>query len=170
MLVTCFKIFVSRIIDVSLGTLRTMFIVKGNKLYSASIAFFEVLVWFYAARAALVSVNNSLIVAVFYSLGYACGTYFGTFLNEVLIDGVYNIEVISSKITAKDILKIKKAHYGLSVVKTIDDKLIIYITISKKRYSDCIKLIKELDSKSFIVVNDAKVAFNGYFHKKLLDK
>ncbi|MCH5167038.1 MAG: DUF2179 domain-containing protein [Erysipelotrichales bacterium] len=166
MVLACIKIFVSRIIDVSLGTLRTMFVVKGNKIVSSLIAFVEVFVWFYAARVALVSYDNSIMIAIFYSLGYATGTYLGTLLNEMLVDGIYNIEVISSKIKVSDILKIKKANYGLSVVKTIDNKLIIYLSISKKRYKDCIKLIKSIDKDSFIVVNDAKVAFNGYFRKR----
>ena len=166
MVLACIKIFVSRIIDVSLGTLRTMFVVKGNKIVSSSIAFIEVFVWFYAARVALVNYDNSITIAIFYSLGYATGTYLGTLLNEMLVDGIYNIEVISSKIKVSDILKIKKANYGLSVVKTIDNKLIIYLSINKKRYKDCIKLIKSIDKDSFIVVNDAKVAFNGYFRRK----
>ena len=167
MVLACIKIFISRIIDVSLGTLRTMFVVKGNKIVSSLIAFVEVFIWFYAARAALVNFDNSIIVAISYSLGYATGTYLGTLLNEILIDGFYNIEVISSKITVADILKIKKQNYGLSVVKTIDNKLIVYLSISKKRYKECIKLIKSIDKDSFIVVNDAKVAFNGYFKKRL---
>lgn len=94
MVLVCFKIFVSRIIDVSLGTLRTMFVVKGNKIVSSSIAFIEVFVWFYAARAALVSYDSSILIAIFYSLGYATGTYLGTLLNELFVDGIYNVQVI----------------------------------------------------------------------------
>lgn len=167
MILACFKIFISRIIDVSLGTLRTMFVVKGNKIISSLIAFVEVFIWFYAARAALVSYDNNLLIAIFYSLGYATGTYLGTLLNEVLIDGIYNIQVISSVITTKDILAIREHNFGVSVLKTIDNKKILYLSISKKRYHECIKLIRKYDKNSFIVVYDAKVAFNGYFRRKL---
>lgn len=165
MLLTCLKIFISRILDVTLGVLRTMFVVKGNKILAPIIAFFEVLIWFYAAREALVNLNDSLIVACVYALGYATGTYLGTFINEILISGYYNIRVISSKINTKDILKIKNNNYGLTVTKSIDNKNIITICINKKRYHDCIKLIKSLDKDAFIVVNDAKVLFNGYFKR-----
>ena len=170
MVLVCFKIFVSRIIYVSLGTLRTMFVVKGNKIVSSSIAFIEVFVWFYAARAALVSYDSSILIAIFYSLGYATGTYLGTLLNELFVDGIYNVQVISSKISASDVLKIRSANFGVSVLKTIDNKSILYLSISKKRYRECINLVKSLDKNSFIVVNDAKVAFNGYFKKKFVDK
>lgn len=167
MVLACFKIFISRIVDVTLGTLRTMFVVKGNKILSSLIAFVEVFIWFYAARVALVNTDFSIFIAIFYSLGYATGTYLGTLLNELLIDGIYNIQVISSTIDSKDILKIRGNNFGVSVLKTIDNKKILYLSISKKRYRECIKLIRVLDKDSFIVVNDAKVAFNGYFKKKL---
>lgn len=167
MVLACFNIFISRIIDVTLGTLRTMFVVKGNKVVSSVIAFVEVFIWFYAARVALVDYDNSFLIAIFYSLGYATGTYLGTLLNEILIDGIYNIQVISSSIDMKDILTIRSSNFGVSVLKTIDNKKILYLSISKKRYRECIKLIRALDKDSFIVVNDAKVAFNGYFRKKL---
>lgn len=167
MILACFNIFISRIIDVTLGTLRTMFVVKGNKILSSILAFIEVLIWFYAARAALVNYDNSFLIAIFYSLGYATGTYLGTLLNEILIDGVYNVQVISSKISSNDILKVRSNNFGVSVLKTIDNKKILYLSINKKRYKECIKLIRSLDSNSFIAVNDAKVAFNGYFRKKL---
>lgn len=165
MLLLCLKIFISRIIDVSLGTLRTMFIVKGNKIVSASIAFIEIMIWFYAAREALVSTESSILIAISYALGYATGTFIGTYFNELFISGIYNIEVISNKINKNDILKIKKNNFGVSVLKTIDNKNILFLSINKKRYKECIKLIKTIDKDSFIVVNDAKVAFNGYIKR-----
>lgn len=166
MLFTCIKIFISRILDVSLGVLRTMYVVKGNKLISSSIAFVEILIWFYAAREALVNYDNSIIVALFYSLGYATGTYLGTYMNEMLISGFYNVQVITSNISLKDILKIKEQNYGLTVFKSIDNKYIINLSINKKRYKECVSLIKSLDKNAFIVVNDAKVLFNGYIQSK----
>ena len=105
---------------------------------------------------------------LFYSLGYATGTYLGTLINEILIDGIYNIQVISTKITTNDILKIRSANFGVSVLKTVDNKNILYLSISKKRYKECINIIKSIDKNSFIVVNDAKVAFNGYFKKRII--
>lgn len=166
MVFTCLKIFISRILDVSLGVLRTMYVVKGNKLLSSAIAFIEILIWYYAAREALVNYDNSLVVALFYSLGYATGTYLGTYLNEMLISGYYNIQVITSNMSLKDILKIKEHNYGLTVSKSIDDKYILNLSINKKRYRECVSLIESIDKSSFIVVNDAKVLFNGYVKNK----
>lgn len=166
MMFTCLKIFISRILDVSLGVLRTMYVVKGNKILSSLIAFVEIMIWFYAAREALVNFDNSLVVALFYSLGYATGTYLGTYMNEMLISGYYNIQVITSNMSLKDILKIKEHNYGVTVSKSIDDKYILNLSINKKRYKECVGLIKKIDHNAFIVVNDARVLFNGYVQNK----
>ena len=50
LLLLCFKIFFVRIIDVSLGTFRTMETVKGKTKEATIIGFFELLVWFLTAR------------------------------------------------------------------------------------------------------------------------
>lgn len=166
MLLTCLKIFISRILDVSLGVLRTMYVVKGNKILSSLIAFVEILIWFYAAREALVNYDNSIVVALFYSLGYATGTYLGTYMNEMLISGYYNIQVITSNMSIKDILKIRENNYGVTVSKSVDNKYILNLSINKKRYRECVELINSIDREAFIVVNDARVLFNGYVQNK----
>ena len=39
----------------------------------------------------------------------------------------------------------------------------LYIQVDSKKYHSLIKLIKKLDSNAFIVVNETKVVYNGYF-------
>ena len=75
MLYICIKIFLARIVDVSLGTIRTVLVVKGKNITPAIVAFFEVLIWFYAAREALNTNIDSIFIPIFYAGGYAAGTY-----------------------------------------------------------------------------------------------
>ena len=162
----CLKIFCARIMDVSLGTVRTLFIVKGNKITAGLIAFVEVFIWFFAAREALTSEVNSILIVASYSGGYAMGTFIGTFINEQFISGIYSIQVITDKISLNDIDKIKEQNFGVSIIPTADDKNLLFIEIDKKKYRECIKLLKSLDPYCFIVVNDSKVAHNGYIKRK----
>lgn len=166
MLMLCLKIFFARILDVSIGTVRTYFIVKGKKAIAAILAFIEIFIWFYAAREALNTEINSLFIVVSYAGGYAFGTYLGTIINEMFISGFVSIQVITSTIKKKEIDEIKKNDFGISIVKTIDNKNMLFIETSKKRVNACLKLIRKLDKKSFIIINDSKVAYNGYIRKK----
>ena len=77
MLILCIKIFFARIFDVTLGTVRTMFTVKGKRLIASLIGFIEVLIWFLVVREALNTESKSIFVAISYALGFATGTYIG---------------------------------------------------------------------------------------------
>ena len=65
MILTCLKIFLARIVDVSLGTIRTVLVVKGKSITPAVVAFFEVLIWFIVAREALNTELNSILIQYF---------------------------------------------------------------------------------------------------------
>ena len=73
----CIKIFFVRIVDVTLGTLRTIITVKDKIFLASVIGFFEVLVWFLIAKEALDTASSSVLVGILYALVLACGTYNG---------------------------------------------------------------------------------------------
>lgn len=161
----CLKIFLARIIDVSLGTVRTIFVVKNEKALATIFAFAEVMVWFFAAREALNTDGPIWLIALSYSLGYASGTYIGTLIDDLFIKGVVNIEVISNNITNKEIGKIKDKDFGVTVLKSVDNKKFLFIIVDKKRMHECLKMLKMLDNEAFIIVNNSHSTYNGYIKK-----
>ena len=60
--ILCVKIFFVRILDVSLGTVRMIITVKGNKLVASLIGFFEILVWFLIVKEALNTTETSILL------------------------------------------------------------------------------------------------------------
>ena len=87
MLILCLEIFLVRIIDVSLGTIRTIFSVKGKSLVASLIGFIEVTIWFLIVREALNTDSNSIWVTLSYAGGFATGTYIGGMLSKKFING-----------------------------------------------------------------------------------
>lgn len=166
LLILCIKIFFVRIIDVSLGTLRTMFMVKGKKFIAAIIGLVEVLIWFLIVREALTFETSSIFVAISYSSGFATGTLIGGFMAQKLIAGNITLQVFTS---SNELIKaIREAGYGLTALnyKGIDEakeKNLIYITVDKKQEKEVRKIINRLDSNAFIVVNETTYVQNGYF-------
>ena len=51
-------IFVARIMDVSIGTLRIIFVSRGNKLVAPILGFFEVLIWIFAISYIIQHLDN----------------------------------------------------------------------------------------------------------------
>lgn len=166
MLLTCFEIFFARILDVSISTTRTMLMVRKKSIFTPILAFCEVFVWFYAARKALTTEINSILIPIFYSLGYATGTFIGGCLSRKFIQNVNSVEVTTSRNNKKLIVHLRKEGYAVSVISlknNLDEpKDLLIIEVKGKKTEELIRRIKELDENAFIVVKDTKVIHNGY--------
>ena len=158
----CLEIFIARILDVSIGVIRTVELVKDNTYRAVVLAFFEVLIWFLIAKEAVTTNELNILVAVFYSLGYATGTLLGSYLSKILIRGSVGVQVISSIINNKNIEKIKKEGFGVSSLRLDNNKRMLIIEVNKKKLKRLIKIIQTIDSKSFITVSDTKFVSNGF--------
>ena len=163
LLLLCMKIFFARIMDVSLGVVRTMELVKNNTFKAVVIAFFEVLIWFLIAREALSTSEFNILIAIFYALGYSCGTLIGSYFSKFFIKGISSVLIISSNIRNKDINYIKKRGYGISSLTLDNNKKMLFIQIENRSLNDLLKVIRCIDDGSFISVLDTKNKINGYF-------
>lgn len=167
MIIMCIKIFLARIVDVSLGTIRTVLIVKGNRLTSAIIAFFEVLIWFLVAREALNTDLNSWLIPTFYSAGYATGTYIGSFISTRFVEGLVGVQVISKATKANKMIKeIRDSGFGVSIVdleNTQDNekKKMLFIQLNKSQIKKLTHIIRKNDEDAFVVINDTRYVQNG---------
>lgn len=162
MLILCIKIFLARILDVSLGTIKTVYIVKEKRLIATIISFFEVLIWFEIARESLNTIFSSILIPISYSLGYATGTYIGTFLSTKFIKGHLTLNIISNKINTKEINILKSYGYGLSEINTNDNKKLLIIEINKSKLQELKNIILNIDPKAFIIINETKIVHNGF--------
>lgn len=166
--ILCLKVFFVRIIDVSMGTCRTIVTVKGKKLLASLIGFFEVFIWFVVVKEALNTDSTSIFIALSYAGGYATGTYIGSYLSEKLIKGNFGVQVITSKKDDELIAFLKKSGFGVSVIdvrseKEHNEKYMLFIEIDKVKFNDLKKIIKKYDPNAFVVVNETKEVYNGYF-------
>lgn len=163
----CLKIFGARIIDVSMGTIRTVFIVKGKTLISTMIAFFEVLIWFWVAKEALYTEAKSIFIPIAYSAGYAAGNFIGLIISKKFINQYVCVQIITTKESEPLIDAIKKEGYGASVLELKKDKNgqtkdMIYVQTKSNDLEDLKKVVNNFDEKAFVIINETKHVNNGY--------
>ena len=60
----CLIVFVARIVDTSLSTMATVFVVKDKTVYAVLASFIQVFVWFLVVREALNSASNAFLIAL----------------------------------------------------------------------------------------------------------
>ena len=155
-ILVCLKIFLARILDVSISTIRLKILNKDKYLVNFVLAFLEVLIWFFIAREALVTEYEGFLVPLFYSLGYACGTLLGSYLsNKVQI-------IINKNESLFDELKKRKFAYSYIDVKSSygNRKVMILVEIKNRSLKELESIIKKYDS--FVIISDTKKVINGY--------
>lgn len=170
LLYLCIKIFCGRLIDVTLSTLQTMFLVKGKKSLATIFGFIDVFIWFLVVREALNTDIQSIWIAIAYAGGYAAGTYVGSTLSKHVIKGTVSVQVITKNKNNKVTDAIKDSTFTASVVESKgihseDTNYMIYAQVDNKKLKDFKELITKNDKNAFIIVNESKEIMNGYFGK-----
>lgn len=163
---TCCYIFFGRILDVTCGTLRIIFVGKGKSSYAFLLGFLEVFIWFMIAKDVL-SGNSSWWSVFPYSLGYATGTYIGSLISERFVSGTLGVQIITSNTNKVMIEQLRKNGYALSAIEVegmehTNNKYMLFLEINKKNFNHLKKIVKEVDESAFIVVNETKFVHNGY--------
>jgi len=163
-------IFFAKIVEVSLMTVRTVLITRGEKLYGSFIGFFEVMIWLYVISTVLNGIQQDPIRMIVYSLGFCCGNYIGCMLEERLALGVLTITLISSKedgIKLADILRDK--HIGVTMMDAEglhEVKKMLIIHAKRKRKSEIIKMIENSGLEAVVSISDTKTVYGGYGIRK----
>ena len=161
--ILCIEIFFARILDVSLGTIKTIYVVKEKRLIASIISFIETLIWFIVVKEALVNKVDSIFIPLSYALGFSVGTYIGMYISSKLIHSNLTVNVISSKIKKKDIECLKENGFGVTSISLKKGKTYLIIEIDKRKLDKLNKCLRDLDKEAFVIVNESKQIHNGYF-------
>lgn len=160
-------IFFARIIDVSLGTVRMILTIRGDKLIASIVGFFEITVYIFALNLVLKQLNDP-IKFLAYGLGFASGIYIGSLVEEKMALGFRGLQVILSLDNAHVPEVLREEGYA---VTTWDGqgmeghKLIMNIIVRRNRAGKCEHRIMELDPNAFIVFLEPKSFSGGYLKK-----
>jgi len=158
-------IFFARIMDVSIGTLRLIFVSKGYKFYAPMLGFFEVIVWLLAIGQIMQHLDNFLCY-IAYGLGFATGNYLGIYLDEKMSLGTVLIRVVSKLDTADLIAELRENNFGASLVdiEGMSGKMkMIFTIVKRKDLQEVLGIIQDHNPQAFITIEDVKTAKEGYF-------
>lgn len=158
-------IFCARIIDVSLGTVRVIFTVKGFKHISALIGFFEVMVWLLAVTQIMRNLTNWANY-VAYAGGFAAGTFAGIVIEERLAMGSLLVRVITKKNPKKLRSYLRKEGYDATILHAVGGKgasNVVITVVKRKDLKETIGLIRKFSPNAFYSVEDLRAVSRGNF-------
>ena len=151
-------IFLARICDVSLGTLRILFVSRGMKVKAALLGFLEVLIWVMVIAQLMQHLNNWANY-VAYAGGFAAGTFLGMTLENKLKVGTVMIRVVTNGNASELIKRLKEAKVMLTFMDAqggMGAVKIIFTIIKRKRWNEVVNIIEAFDSEAFYSIEDVK--------------
>ncbi len=147
-------IFVFKIIEDALGTLRIIVVSNGKKKLGALLHFANAIVWVAVTGTVISNINKDPLKVVFFALGSLVGSYFGSFLEEKIALGTNIVMTETSNVNAEKI-KINLRKYKITDIKQNNNTLIM-ITCPRKKTNSIIELIKSYDDKCTITTEKVK--------------
>jgi len=153
-----FLIFFARVCDVSLGTIRIIFVSKGIKYLAPLIGFFEILIWLLAISQIMQNLTNAYYY-IFYAGGFAVGNLVGIIIEEKLSIGTVAVRIITRQDASELVKSLKKYDYGITVVDAEGSKgkvKIIFTVINRQNIQKVINLVKKYNPKAFYSIEDIR--------------
>ena len=158
-------IFLARLLDVTLGTMRIVFVSRGMKYMAPLVGFFEVLVWLLAIRQILQNLNN-VFCFLAYAGGFALGNFIGIHIEKKMAMGRLLIRIITRK-EALDLIPYLRAQgYGVTCLEAegATGKVnVIYMIIRRQDQERISNIIKRFNPKAFFTIEDVKIVSEGVF-------
>ncbi len=160
-----FLIFFSRIFDVTIGTMRIIFLAKGKKKIVPLLGFLEVLLWLIVITKVMQNLEN-IFCYIAYAGGFAAGNYVGMFIEEKLALGLNLVQIVAVKDTYKLRAALEEKGFGYTIVYAKGkegDVTIIYTVVKRVSLDNVLKIIHYFNPKAFYCVQDIKSVNEGIF-------
>lgn len=161
-------IFIARILDVSIGTIRIIMVSKGSKILAPILGFFEAIIWLLAITQVMQHLSN---VACFiaYGFGFAMGNYVGIVIEEKIALGLQAVRFITKDTVDILTMTLRDEGYGATVIEATGGKgkvNIIFSIVPRKNIDDVLILAREIDPNVFVSIQDIRSVKSGFIPSK----
>ena len=162
-LIVCF----AKIIEISIQSLKTCMMVKGQRLNAALLGFLECVIWGLAISTIIGTLGDNIFLLFFYCVGYATGLFLGSTIEGKLALGTSNLQLIANDENTAHITEyLKSVGKGYTVFEgrgSIDKMNMIFIVLPRKEVPIQLKNIKKIcNNKVFVVTTEVSKYAGGY--------
>jgi len=157
-------IFGLRICDVSIGTLRTLYMVRGDRVRAIPLALVESGIWIIAISRVMAQVSNPLNMAA-YAGGYAMGTLLGMTIEKWIASGWIVARIVSGEGATALAAAIRAAGFGVTVTTgegREGDHRLMFVVTHRRRGQELLDLVKRIDPQAFLTVDPVHQAIGGF--------
>ncbi|NIP40470.1 MAG: DUF2179 domain-containing protein [Candidatus Aenigmarchaeota archaeon] len=151
-------IFLARILDVTMATIRIIFVSKGFKYLAPIVGFFEVIVWLLAITQIMQNLTN-FVNYIAYGAGFAAGTFLGIYIEGKLAMGHMSVVTVTKKDPTGLIEKLETSGYRTTGIDAKGEKgrvEMVFTIVKRKNLRSVVNIIKNFDPRAFYSIEDVK--------------
>ncbi|MEQ8820584.1 MAG: DUF5698 domain-containing protein [Sumerlaeia bacterium] len=163
-LLTPLIIFFARLVDVSIGTVRIMFVIRGQRILAAFLGFIEVTIWLLAVSAVVTNVTENYLNVVGYSGGFAAGTLVGMWIESRLALGEQLIRVVNIEAHKYLAAFLRERGYLVTEVQgkgAMGAVEIVFLIVPRKKSQTATAAILEYCPRAFLTIEDVRSIVGG---------
>ena len=166
-IILCLIVCATKILEISIQSLKTCMMVKGERLKAALLGFVECVIWGLVVAAVIGTLGDNMLLLLFYCIGYAAGLFIGATIENKIALGTSNLELIASDESTEKIVKyLKEQGKGYTVFAghgSTDKMNMIFIVLPRKEMPAVLKDIrKSCNDKVFVVASEVSKYAGGY--------
>jgi len=157
-------IFLARMTDVSMGTLRTILIIRGRRGIAAISAFFEIIIWILAVSRVITQLDQWYYIIAF-ALGFASGNFLGSYIEEKIAMGYSFAYVVPQNKQSTLAETLRNQGFGVTVMKGegLKGPEFVYNVVLRRRDTHrFLKTLEENDNSAFYTIMDVHALHGGY--------
>ncbi len=156
-------IFLARICDVSINTIRIIYMLGGRRFTATLLGFFEAFIWLLVIREIFKHLDNWLCY-VAYPAGFACGIFVGMIIEEKIAYGKVIVRIITRKDVTSLIQYLNTQHFRFTKVNAEGPdgpETLVFTVLDRERLDDLLNKLKELIPTAFYTIEKVKAAAEG---------
>ena len=162
-------IFLGKIIEVTVATVRMVLINRGERKKGSALALIDITLWVLISGTVLNNFTEDILKVVLYCVAFALGTFVGSWVEGKIALGLSTIQVITDSECSENLLTVlRNNNLAVTVVdgkgKTGERK-ILFVHLKRNRIADAVKLINEINNECVITVTDVRVLHGGFIKK-----
>lgn len=151
-------IFFARIGDVTISTIRIIFVMNGNRIIAPILGFFEALIWLLAIGQIFNNIDN-VWSYIAYASGFAMGTFVGITIEAKLAYGKVVLRLFAPDNVDRLIVFLEENNYRYSILDAAGRKgkvNIIFMVVKRDSLKHLIAGIDKLHPKAFFTIEGVK--------------
>ena len=164
-----FLIFIARVGDVSMETIRVIYISRGIKYLAPIIAFFEIIIWLLAMEVVMSDLTNIANFLAF-AFGFATGTYVGLVIEEKLSIGMVILRIVTTEESNEEIASfLQSENFGVTSLDAKGARGNVKIILTLVNRTDLPRITEYLRTTTphaFFSIEDVRYANEGVFRPK----